>query len=312
VASRVGAVFARNGGVATTPELRQLGFSEARIRSLVESGLLITYHRGVYVLGKLAASVAGDIPGEHALHLASALAASGAPCAGSHATAATIHGLDILDRPSGDLVFLTHPRRSGSRAARPGIRLHAAELRQGDVVKRHSVSITSVARTVVDLARAGTFREGVVVADSALHTSKTTHAELQAVVAACPQWPGIQRARRVLDFSDERAESPLESLSRVIMHERKLPPPELQARITNGYGAEIARVDFFWPQYRTIGEADGAMKYQNPAAARKQLERDKKLRAAGYELVHFGWQGIVYETDQVVGEFRTAFGRGRT
>jgi hypothetical protein len=310
VPSRVGAVFARNGGVATTRELRELGFSEARIRLLVETGLLVAYHRGVYVPGEHAASVAGDISREHALRLASALAASDAPCAGSHATAATIHGLDMLDRPSSDLVFLTHPRRSGSRAARPGIRLHAAELRQADVVKRHSVSVTSVARTVVDLARAGTFREGGVVADSALHAGKTTRAELQAVVAACPKWPGIRQARRVLDFSDERSESPLESLSRVIMHERKLPPPELQVHITDGYGAEIARVDFFWPQYRTIGEADGAMKYQNPAAARKQLERDKKLRTAGYELVHFGWQGIVYDTDQVVGEFLTAFGRG--
>lgn len=70
-------------------------------------------------------------------------------------------------------------------------------------------------------------------------------------------------------------------------------------------------MDFFWPRYNTIGEADGAMKYEDSAAARNQLERDNKLRQAGYQLVHFGWQGIVYDTRIVIGEFAAAFDRGR-
>jgi hypothetical protein len=74
--------------------------------------------------------------------------------------------------------------------------------------------------------------------------------------------------------------------------------------------AVIARTDFYWAQYRTIGEADGALKYKNPSAARDQLERDRKLRNAGYEIVHFGWRGIVYEADEVVAEFTQAFARG--
>jgi hypothetical protein len=35
----------------------------------------------------------------------------------------------------------------------------------------------------------------------------------------------------------------------------------------------------------------------------RQLERDSRLRQAGYELVRFGWQGVFYDIDLVIGEF---------
>ncbi len=311
VASRVGELFARNGGVATTQELSALGFSPAKIRRFVRDGLLVRRRRGVYSLGRQPASLDGDAARAHALSLAAALARTDAGCVGSHHTAAIIHGLDLLGDPPSNLVTVTHPRQgSGSRTGRRGIRVHVADVPEQQRVVRYGVPVTSVARTIVDLARTGTFRESVVVADSGLHAGKVTKPELEGVLAACQRWPGLRLAKRVISFSDGRSESVLESAARVIMHERGLPPPELQVWIQDGYGARIGRVDFFWPRYRTIGEADGKMKYEDSAAARKQLERDKKLRQAGYELVHFGWQGIFYDTDLVMGEFRGAFERG--
>ena len=61
--------------------------------------------------------------------------------------------------------------------------------------------------------------------------------------------------------------------------------------------------------YRTIGEADGAFKYQTPARARAQLERDARLRAAGYEVVHFTWPEITRVPAQVVDSIQVAFTR---
>ena len=72
----------------------------------------------------------------------------------------------------------------------------------------------------------------------------------------------------------------------------------------------IGRADFLWRRYRTIGEADGALKYQNPARARAQLERDARLRAAGYEVVHFTWPEITRAPAQVVDAIQVAFRRG--
>jgi very-short-patch-repair endonuclease len=68
-------------------------------------------------------------------------------------------------------------------------------------------------------------------------------------------------------------------------------------------------VDFLWRRYRTIGEADGAFKYQTPARARAQLERDARLRAAGYEVVHFTWPEITRVPAQVVDSIRVIFNR---
>jgi hypothetical protein len=165
-----------------------------------------------------------------------------------------------------------------------------------------------VARTVIDLARTLSFTEGVAITDSALHAGKTSKAELEDVIACCCRWPGVQRARRVVAFSDPRSESVLESIARVVFDSHGLPAPDLQVWL--GDDTVIARVDFLWRGYRTIGEADGAIKYADPSRAVAQLERDARLRDAGYEVVHFGWQQIVRAPAQVVSSVKAAFRRG--
>jgi len=58
------------------------------------------------------------------------------------------------------------------------------------------------------------------------------------------------------------------------------------------------------------GEADGAIKYATPARAMAQLDRDARLREAGFEVVHFTWQQVTRTPDQVVASIKTAFRRG--
>jgi Protein of unknown function (DUF559) len=187
--------------------------------------------------------------------------------------------------------------------------MHQAALPARHVTIIRGVPVTSVARTVVDLARTVPFAEGVAVADSALRDEKTTRGELETVLAQCPRWPRIQRARRVVAFADPLAESVLESISRAAFHEHGLPPPELQVWV-GGEDGVAGRVDFLWRQYRTIAEADGAIKYAQPAQALAQLNRDARLRDAGFEVVHFTWAEITRVPAQVVADIRTAFRRG--
>ena len=68
------------------------------------------------------------------------------------------------------------------------------------------------------------------------------------------------------------------------------------------------RVDFLWRKYRTIAEADGLGKYVEPSVLRRQFERDRKLRAAGYRVVHFTWGEIFKTPADVVAQIREAFG----
>jgi hypothetical protein len=69
-------------------------------------------------------------------------------------------------------------------------------------------------------------------------------------------------ARRVVAFADARAESPLESISRLRMREHGVPAPEPQVEIWID-GRFAGRVDFYWDEYGVIGEADGWGKYRN-------------------------------------------------
>ena len=67
---------------------------------------------------------------------------------------------------------------------------------------------------------------------------------------------------------------------------------------------------FYWKQYRTIAEVDGALKYADPDRARAQLRRDSLLRDDGFEVVHFTWQQITQTPEQVALSIRKAFRRG--
>jgi Protein of unknown function (DUF559) len=283
---------------------------------MVRDGTLCSLRPGVYVSPATLTALVRDAQDERArqaggqlLRLAATLAVTGSRSVGSHRSAALVHGLGLVGRGPESVAEITRaPGDRGSRSGDLGVLVHVAALPADHVVSYRGVPLTSVPRTVIDLARTLPFAQGVAVADSALHARLTSKTALAAVIADCPRWRGIRRARAVTAFSDSRAESVLESLSRAVFHESGLPPPDLQVWVGDD-GEVIGRVDFLWRRHRTIGEADGAFKYETPDRARAQLGRDARLRAAGYEVVHFTWPEITRAPAQVVDSIRVAFTR---
>ena len=180
-----------------------------------------------------------------------------------------------------------------------------AELPAEHVTRLFGIRVTTVSRTVVDLARTSPFKAAVVAADSALRADRTTKAELASVCAECSQWPGVRQAQQVVAFSDRRAESALESCARVVFHELGLEPPDLQVTI-RGEGFAY-RVDFCWARHRTIAEADGLAKLASRNDILAQFRRDRLLRDAGYKVVHFTWRELFETPEAVVARVRAAF-----
>jgi hypothetical protein len=275
---------------------------------MVERGELIRIGWGYYATADLADLIPRLPAGRLLLSAAAAAAALGPAAVVSHQTAAQLHGLSLLGPPPAAL-SVTRPPGVGSRSGRPGVCVRCAALPIEHVGGRLAVPVTTVARTVIDLARLLDFRAGVVVADSALQQKLTSKKELRAVVAACRQWPGIRSAAQVVEFADGKAESPLESLARIVFRDCGLPPPELQVEISDD--EFIGRVDFLWREFRTIAEVDGAGKYDDRGLAMRQLRRDKRLREAGYEVVHFDWKEINGDRGYVATSVRAAFAQGR-
>jgi len=274
---------------------------------MVQRGELLRIGWGYYATADLADLIPRLPTGRLLLAAGAAAAALGPSAAVSHQTAAQLHGLSLLGPPPARLC-VTRPPGAGSRSGRSGVRVHCAALPAEHVGGRLAVPVTTVPRTVIDLARVLDFRAGVVVADSALQQKLTSKKELRAVIVACPRWPGVRGAAQVVEFADSRAESPLESLARVMFADCGLPTPELQVEIRDD--EFIGRVDFLWREFRTIAEVDGAGKYDDRNRAMRQLRRDKRLREAGYEVVHFDWKEINGDPGYVAASLRAAFDLG--
>jgi predicted transcriptional regulator of viral defense system/very-short-patch-repair endonuclease len=291
--------------VASVAEWRALGLTTPQFRSLVRSGDLVRVWYGVYATGPAIAWGKANSMTEHTLRVIAARVATGRDMVASHHSAAKIHGLTLYPAAP-DLVVLTKP--SGCRSSRlksDGLIVHAAELPREHTVKRFGVPVTTVARTVVDIARNSPFMSGVVTADYALHADSVTPEALAAVCDSCERWPGIRTARRVAEFSDARAESVLESCARVIFEEHGLERPALQVTF-QGYDFAYS-VDFYWPRYNVIAEADGALKYEDPNRAFEQLKRDQNLRDLGKKVVHFTWRELFGQTATVIDRIRGAW-----
>jgi hypothetical protein len=240
----------------------------------------------------------------------------------SHFSAAWLAGLQQWTdrgRPSAppiDAVWLTRPPTGQRNQRRTDIVVRRAGLPSVDVSRQERLPVTSIARTAVDLARELPLREAIVTVDHALRMGTTT-TELLSVCARQEHWPGIRRAHASISFGDPRSESALESIARAVFAAAGLPVPELQVQFSDGFGWLLERVDFWWPQFVTIGEADGLAKYEadSPEERRRRMRRshrrDQRLSDLGVELVHFGWEDVVNPRSDLVPRLQAAFARGK-
>lgn len=203
--------------------LRAEGFSDQELRRMLRAGELCPLRRGAYLTG----APPDEAAARHLLLVHAAVAALGPGAVVSHASAAVVHGLPVWGLPL-DVVQVTRARRrsGGRRGAR--VHVHSAPLDPDEIVVVGGIAVTSVARTLVDLARQAPFEQAVVTADGALHRHLVDRPTLDAALSRRPRWPGLPAARRSLAFSDARSPNPGESRSRVAIARAGLPPPVLQ------------------------------------------------------------------------------------
>lgn len=284
------------------------------LRALLHSGDLVRARRGVYATKRAVEESADGARAKHAYLVKSATAAVGDDAVACFWSAALIHGLDMLkDPPEGVVTLLRADARKHNRSRSGTIVFRAGALvPDGDEERRHvtgsyGVRVTTVLRTVTDLARELPFIEGVVVADSALHKYGYGKESYRRVLHSCRGWSGVEKAREVIRFGDSKAESVFESVFRVRLRDWGFDPPETQVVIPF-FGSTYARVDFLYPRYRTIIEADGKGKMrEDPDYSYRDRLRDQRLRDAGYKIVHVHWGELFGDPEVVIARIRKAF-----
>ncbi|HEY5848210.1 MAG TPA: type IV toxin-antitoxin system AbiEi family antitoxin domain-containing protein [Microlunatus sp.] len=307
--------------VILTRDLTRQGFTTTEVARLERNGDLVRLRRGAYVRDEAQQELPdGDdehvrLATRHRQLIEATLGQLHPRAVISHGSAAVLHGLPVFTGAV-QSVHVTRDRHGGG-ARRSVVQVHGSRLRGDDVVLLDGIALTSLARTVGDLARTLPFEQGVAVGDQALRLGLELD-ELAVVLELAARWVGAVQARRVAAFLDKRSESVGESFSRVRCHELGLPVPDPQYDVFDEQGLHVGRADFGWPELRTLGEFDGKSKYLRlrrkdetieEAVIREKLREDR-LRDLGWQVVRWIWAEL-FRAEVIAERLHRAFARGR-
>ena len=168
-------IAGRQDNVIGRDQLIAAGLTRAAIAYRVREGRMQRWHRGVYILG--------PAPPTPMAKARAAAIAGGADAVVSHRSAACLFGL--LPDIAGDVDITVAGRNPGSH---PGIRLHrVAELPPQDVTVMNGLRITTIARTICDLATTESARDTEHAFQEALYRDVVTPRAIERVTARAPR-----------------------------------------------------------------------------------------------------------------------------
>jgi very-short-patch-repair endonuclease len=214
-------------------------------------------------------------------------------------TAAWLHGLDV---PACDPIEVTVP--SGlDMSARAGMRIRRAGLDDVDVVQVRGFPATRIVRTIAEICGRLSLTEAVVVADAALHGRRVTIAELVSWADSRYGRAGTRRLRRVIEFAEPSAESPMESRLRMLLVLGGLPRPKAQVSLHDRDGRFVARPDLYYEHVRLGIEYDGSV---HRSSLVEDDRRQNKLLRAGVRLLRFTAGDVLKNPTSVLAHVRDA------
>jgi very-short-patch-repair endonuclease len=279
----------RQHGEVTRRQLLGLGLSSSAIARRVGAGRLHTKHPGVYLVGHSVLSSLADAQ--------AALLACGDFAFLSHRTAAFIWG--FLERTDG-LVEVTLVR--GDRRPK-GVRVHRTRrLERQDTTWRFDLPITTVPRTVLDIAEVldGSSFERAV--EDAFAQKRVTERQLRTLVARTPGRRGGAIVTAFLDYRGDGGytRSRAEDLMRRLAKKARLPQPKTNQKV-HGY-----EVDFYWAAHKVIVEVDSWKHHADRLAFERDRRKWAALEAAGYRVIPLSWRQLTDEPEATAAQIAAA------
>jgi len=271
-------VAAAQRGLVTRRQCEVAGYSTVELRQLTRThGPWVVVRRAVYVERTVwEATSSGEQWGlrDLAAHLTAEV-----DHRMSHDSSARAWEIPML-RPRRELSHLT---REGVRGGRTeaGVAHHLTRCGLGEVTVIRGLPVTTLARTGLDLAREHGLAMGVCALDDvrARGVSLTTLGNEAEVMHS---WRGVRTVRRAIALSDPRAESPAESLARLLLVDMGY------VDIDVGWPIRVGG-HTYWTDLRVgchVFEVDGLRKYADRAdgglAERptREVLRDERRRQA--------------------------------
>lgn len=291
---KVAALAGQQHGVVSRRQLEAMGLGSEAIKKRLQSGRLYGLHRGVYALGHAHIAVRG--------RWLAAVLACGERAALSHRSAAALWGLIGLRRGPVDV---TSP---SGRSGRPGIALHRAVVDDVERSVNAGIPVTSVSRTLVDLAG---ILETTQLGRAFEEADRLRLLDMRTMVQACERAGrrrGIGNLRCLIAEARAPAytRSPLENRF-VEFHRRHL--ADLPTPLTN-ISILDHEVDACWPRHRLVVEMDSWEFHGHRAAFERDRTRDTALQAAGYRVIRLTHRRLEQEPAAIASQLRTLLTAG--
>ena len=270
------------------------GSASARSICALRNGQLHRLHRGVFALGHTRISQAG--------RWLAAVFALGEGAVLSHVSAAALWG---IRHSASARIHVTVPPAPAARGGR-GIAVHRSlTLGPADVDEHDAIPVTSVSRTLLDLAGVLTPTRLERAVEQSLALRCFDLRAVESVLAANPRRPGAGAlAEIVARIHDEPSltRRELEKLMLDLCDAHGIERPEVNV-VVDEY-----EVDFLWRTRRLIVETDGLQWHGTPTALERDRRRDERLTVLGYRVVRFTYRRVTGEPAAVAATLRALLG----
>jgi len=273
-------------GIVTVGELRRLGFDASAVRRRVRTGRLHRQYPRIYSYGRKTLTPSGR-------RLASVLAC-GDDAAASHRAAAALWDLRRSTRL--EVIVPT----SAGRVGAPGITLYRhATLRPQDLTLRYGIPVTTVPRTLLDLASVVNTQHLESAIRQADDAERFDLVAVEEVLAAYPRHVGARPLRELLtELRDRDVHLTFSDLERdmLAMCDAGGLPHPVANFVLHGH-----RVDFHWANTPLVVEADSWRWHRSRARFEADRLRDQELAVAGYVVLRVTHRQLARQP-AVVGE----------
>jgi very-short-patch-repair endonuclease len=250
----------------------------------VRRGALIPVHRGVYRVGHRA-------PSREATYLA-AVRACGEHALLSGRAAAHLHGLIKGAAPGPEVAVATQRRVPGVRTRR------SAGLERSDGAVIRGIPVTTVARTLVDLAAALSFDDLARACHEAGVRHGTTPTQVEAVLSRRSNCRGAANLRRILRGDARVTLSKLERRFLRVLQDAGLALPQTN-RPAGG-----RRVDCRWPARKLTVELDSYTYHGSRHAWERDRRREREAHTRGDEFRRYTYDDVMERPETVLSELR--------
>jgi uncharacterized protein DUF559 len=183
---------------------------------------------------------------------------------------------------------------------RERIWIHRGQIHPADRTTHDDIPVTTVARTLFDLAEVVDFRHLEQAWEEA---DRLKLLQLNAVEQVCEQGYGrraLKPIRRLLIAARPpiKVRSPLEERFQLFSHAYDLPPHSTNVEVL---GSEV---DVLWPAAQLIVELDSWEFHSHRAAFQRDRARDTRLLVAGYRTIRITHDRLDTEANQLAEEIR--------